>query len=260
MQHPSEMAVIADRLWLRRLHRWNGFINDILLIPMFTTIILETSLSPDSPFSALLERSNLGFCLIFFTEWLLGLLISADRRTYALSVTGIVDLISTLPFGNVFQGLRIFRLARLLRVLRVVIRARRYRGHGEKLVRVASIVSATIFAGALALHMINPEAVDRSFGTALWWSLVTVSTVGYGDYSPTTPGGRIIASILIVFGMGVAGYLAGFMASIIADPEEEDIIALCTRIDAKLDRIAQTLGVDVSDLQSPLPPPDRDGT
>ena len=230
-QPPSEMSEIADRIWMRRLYRWNGFINDVLLIPMFTTIILETSLSEDSPFNALLAHSNVGFCAIFFTEWLLG-------------------LISTLPFGNLFQGLRIFRLARLIRVLRVVIRARRYRGQGEKLLRVGSIVGVTIFAGALALHTINPEAVDYNFGTALWWSLVTVSTVGYGDYSPTSGAGRLIASVLILFGMGVAGYLAGFMASVLADSEEEDIYDICVRIDAKLDRIAEKLGVDVSDIQN----------
>ena len=234
-QPPSEMSEIADRIWMRRLYRWNGFINDVLLIPMFTTIILETSLSEDSPFNALLAHSNVGFCAIFFTEWLLGLLLETNRAAYLRSP---------------WKRLRIFRLARLIRVLRVVIRARRYRGQGEKLLRVGSIVGVTIFAGALALHTINPEAVDYNFGTALWWSLVTVSTVGYGDYSPTSGAGRLIASVLILFGMGVAGYLAGFMASVLADSEEEDIYDICVRIDAKLDRIAEKLGVDVSDIQN----------
>lgn len=236
---------------LQKLYRINSFINDILLIPMFTMIIVETSITDENPLNSLLSGSNVGFCIIFFTEWLLGLIVTDDRKAYLTNIPNGIDLISTLPFGNLFQGLRIFRLARLIRLLRVVIRARRYRGKGERLLRVASIVGATIFAGALAIQMMEPSAVGQNFGVALWWSLVTVSTVGYGDVYPTSLQGRLVASILIVFGMGVAGYLAGFMASVLADPEEEDIHDLCSRLDAKLDRIAAHLDIDVSDLQAP---------
>ncbi|MFT4978813.1 MAG: voltage-gated potassium channel [Myxococcota bacterium] len=237
---------------LHRLYRWNSFINDILLIPMFTSIIVETSITDENPLSSLLSQSNVGFCIIFFSEWLLGFLVTKDRIAYLKNIPNGIDLISTLPFGNLFQGLRIFRLARLIRLLRVVIRARRYRGKGERLLRVLSIVSATIFAGALAIQMMDAASVDHNFGIALWWSLVTVSTVGYGDYSPGTFQGRVVASVLIIFGMGVAGYLAGFMASVLADPEEESIHDLCGRIDAKLDRIAAKMDIDVSDLQAPV--------
>ena len=67
-----------------------------------------------------------------------------------------------------------------------------------------------------------------------------------------TAAGRLVASVLIIFGMGVAGYLAGFMASLLADePDEEDLHDLCRRLDAKLDRIAEHLDVDVSDLLAP---------
>ena len=239
------------RTFFEHAYRINGFINDILLIPMFTSIIIETSISDGHPLNSLLTSSNLGFCAIFFSEWLLGLITAKDRRRYLLSITNIIDLLSTLPFGNIFQGLRIFRLARLVRLMRVVLRARRYRGQGERLLRVLSVVGATIFAGALAIQMMEPSAVNSNFGVALWWSLVTVSTVGYGDISPSEPAGRLVASVLIIFGMGVAGYLAGFMASLLADDDEEDIHDLCSRLDAKLDRIAAHLNIDVSDLQAP---------
>ncbi|MEL6342310.1 MAG: ion transporter [Myxococcota bacterium] len=245
---PSADPPREEPTWLERIYRLNSFVNDILLIPMFTTIIIETSLSENSPFEGLLARSNIGFCVPFLTEWLLGLITTTDRASYLKSIEKGIDLVSSLPFGNLFQGLRIFRLARLIRVLRVVIRARRYRGAGEKILRVVSIVGATIFAGALALQTTNPEAVDRNFATALWWSLVTVSTVGYGDIYPSTTMGRVVASVLIVFGMGVAGYLAGFMASLLADPDEDDVYAIASRLEAKLDRIAEHMDIDFSDL------------
>ena len=140
----------------------------------------------------------------------------------------------------------------MIRLLRVVVRARRYKGKGEKLLRALSIVGATIFAGALALQIVEPSAVDRSFPSAIWWSLVTVSTVGYGDIAPSSMAGRAVASTLILFGMGVAGYLAGFMASVLAEPDEEDLIDVCYRLDDKLSRIAAHLEIDVSDLQRPV--------
>lgn len=244
---------VETESWLARLYRINSFVNDILLIPMFTTIIIETSLSEDNAFESLLAGSNIGFCIPFLSEWVLGLLTTNDRRNYLTSIEKGIDLVSSLPFGNLFQGLRIFRLARLIRVLRIVIRARRYRGAGEKILRVVSIVGATIFAGALALQMTEADTVSRNFGTALWWSLVTVSTVGYGDIYPTSAMGRGVASVLIVFGMGVAGYLAGFMASLLADPDEDNVYDMCVRIESKLDRLAEHMDVDFSDLNRQIP-------
>lgn len=239
---------------LKKLYRWNGFLNDIMLIPMFTGIVLETRESGASGYISadVLEASNLSFCVLFLTEWLLGFLISKKKKDYLKSPARIIDLISTLPFGDAFQTLRIFRLARLIRLLRVVIRARRYKGKGEKLLRALSIVGATVFAGAIALHTVDSQNPSlESFGDALWWSVVTVSTVGYGDITPMSGQGKLVAVALIMFGMGVAGYLAGFMASVIAEPDEEDVSDTLQRMDKKLDRIAAHLSIDVSDLQSP---------
>ena len=135
----------------------------------------------------------------------------------------------------------------------MVIRARRYKGKGEKLLRALSIVGATVFAGAIALHTVDPENPGlESFGDALWWSMVTVSTVGYGDITPQSGQGKLVAVALIMFGMGVAGYLAGFMASILAEPDEEDVADTLKRMDEKLNRIAAHLNIDVSDLQAPV--------
>ena len=65
---------------------------------------------------------------------------------------------------------------------------------------------------------------DHWFWDALWWSIVTISTVGYGDSFPVTTGGRIVAVILIFIGVGIFfGYIAGFMANLLEiDEEEED--------------------------------------
>ncbi|MGC6509726.1 MAG: potassium channel family protein [Myxococcota bacterium] len=223
-----------------RLYKVSGHINDILMFPMFATIIMESSGAGGQGLQYLLSSSNQFFCITFFIEWFLGLVSSRERKTYFFHWSNLVDLISTIPLGHLFQGLRIFRLMRLFRLLRVVVRAKRYRGKGEELLRVVAIVGATIFAGAYTIQIVEPQMVD-SFVAALWWSLVTVSTVGYGDIFPTTTAGRTVAVILILIGVGVCGYVAGFMTNILAD--EEDDSDRLDRLEDKLDILAHHLEI-----------------
>ena len=233
---------------LKRLHSRLGYLNDILMIPMFTEIILDTGMALHN--AEALEGfalSNLGFCLLFLMEWLLSLKLAEDRRAFLTDPNEIIALISCIPFNYVFQGARFFRVLRVLRVFRLAIRARRYKGRGAQLLQVSSLVGSTIFAGAMAIRIVEPEATGNIFD-ALWWSLVTVSTVGYGDITPTTGPGRVIASVLIMFGVGVVGYIAGFMTSLLTDHEEEacELAALRashTRLEADLRRLMAHVGV-----------------
>ena len=91
------------------------------------------------------------------------------------------------------------------------------------MLRVAALVGATIFAGAYSILVVEPNHSQiQSISEALWWSLVTVSTVGYGDMYPETTAGRLVAAPLIVVGVGVCGYIAGFMARVMSTDKEEE--------------------------------------
>jgi len=231
------------------LRRMVGYLNDLLLIPMFTVIILETSTRYQQQSSLeLFGLTNLGFCASFFVEWLLALYLSDDRKAFLTSGNQILNLVSCIPFGIVFQGARLFRLFRIVRVFRLAIRARRYKGRGRQLLQVLSLVGSTVFAGALAIRIVEPNAESHEhFADALWWAMVTVSTVGYGDITPETNTGRMIASVLIIFGVGVVGYVAGFMTSILdADDDEEDRAAL-DRLEANVQRIMEHLEIASAD-------------
>ncbi len=232
------MEPLFDRQAWDRLYRYIGFLNDVLLIPLFTMLVLEfTSFGVGQ--ARLFGIANLGFCASFLVEWVLGLCLSENRWHYLRRPDKVVDLVASIPFGHVFQGLRAVRCLRLARVLRLMIRSKRYRGKGARIMRMLTLVTGTVFAGALALTYVEPTAVGGLFD-AVWWSLVTVSTVGYGDILPVTGPGRVVASVLIIFGIGVFGYVAGMAATILDDDEDEAMEERLSRIEAKLDLLLQS--------------------
>jgi len=231
---------------LERAHRRLGNLNDVLMIPMFTEIILDTSMAiHDVDIIEVFALSNLVFCSLFLLEWLISLKLAEDRRAFLTDPGQIISLISCIPFNYVFQAARLFRVFRVLRVFRLATRARRFQGRGAHLLQVSSLVGSTIFAGAMAIRIVEPETFS-GFPDALWWSLVTVSTVGYGDITPATGAGRTVASILIIFGVGVVGYIAGFMTSLLSDGERSELAELQAsnaRLEADLRRLMDHVGV-----------------
>ena len=231
------MHVEVDREGWERVYRYLGFLNDVLLIPLFTMLVLELT-SLGSGQARAFGFANLGFCASFLLEWLLGLILAENRWVYFRRPDKLVDLVASVPFGHVFQGLRAVRCLRLARILRLMVRSKRYRGKGARILRMVTLVTGTVFAGALALSYVEPTAV-RGLGDAVWWSLVTVSTVGYGDILPVTTAGRVVASVLILFGIGVFGYVAGMASTILDDDEDAAMEARLDRIEGKLDKLLQ---------------------
>ena len=213
---------------------------------MFTVMVLETQTR-----TRLAEvdwaMPNLVFCAFFMSEWALGLLLVANRSEYLRDPMKIADFVSSIPFGYFFQGLRLVRLLRLMRITRVVLRARRFRGRGARAVRMIGVVGAPSFAGALALRIVEPETVE-SFYDALWWAIVTLSTVGYGDIMPQTGPGKAVAAVLIVIGIGVFGYVAGFMTSLLQDREDDETLVALDR----LHREFEALSGDIRALREQL--------
>ena len=75
----------------------------------------------------------------------------------------------------------------------------------------------------------------------MWWSTVTMATVGYGDIAPATTAGRMVAAVLMLTSIGVFSYLAGLMATAMFDPEEELVVEAVVRLEAKLDEVLARL-------------------
>ncbi|MFC3152216.1 ion transporter [Litoribrevibacter euphylliae] len=182
--------------------------------------------------------------VVFFAiEYLLRVWVAADtphekkcnsvwrkRREYILSPMGLVDLFSFLPFALIFvlpssefsdlRILKLFAMARLLKLTRystsLTILLRVYQENKQILLAALFIIMALTFVAAAGAYLFEHKAQPEVFGSipaAMWWALVTLTTVGYGDVTPITLGGKIFGSVVIVCGVGVAAMPAGIFAS-----------------------------------------------
>lgn len=142
-------------------------------------------------------------------------------RKYLGTRRGVFDLaivVLTAPwflFPGSVSGGGIVVVLRLARVARLVIASKGARQLIDRLGRVAAVAGSVMIAGAVgayyAEHPVNPEFA--TFGDSLWWSIVTLTTVGYGDIVPETTAGRIAAVMIMLTGVAVLGLLAGSLAS-----------------------------------------------
>lgn len=144
----------------------------------------------------------------FATDYVVRVFVANDRARYVR--THRLELVAALPLDLV----RPARLLRLLRPLAMLSRATK--GLRDVLgltgIRLIAAVGATVVCvGGALLPRLDP-GVAQSFSDGLWWAVVTTTTVGYGDISPTTTGGRILAATLMIAGIGMLGALTGEVA------------------------------------------------
>jgi voltage-gated potassium channel len=149
----------------------------------------------------------------------LGLLLSKKLK-YIFSPFAIVDLLAILPSYRPLRILRIFLIFRIFKLFRYsqsiklfteVLGSKKF-----ELLTLALFVSFLLFIASTAIYMFENESAGghiRHLFDALYWSVVTMSTVGYGDITPQTPGGRIVALALIIIGLGVLAFFTSIIVT-----------------------------------------------
>lgn len=174
----------------------------------------------------ILSIADTAACVLFFIDFLISLYRAENRWKY-LVTWGWFDLISSIPMVDALRWGRFARVLRVLRILRGVRSARLLftfivDHRKQSAFMAALLVSLSLIAGA-AIAILHFEAplVASNIKTpedALWWAVVTITTVGYGDRYPVSEGGRIVAGILMVSGVGLFGMFSGFLASWFVTP------------------------------------------
>ena len=168
------------------------------------------------------------FCVaVFSIEYLLRIYTAPKPLRYIASFYGIIDLLAVLPFYlNLvvdLRSLRAFRIFRLFRAFKLVrynkALQRMHIAAGlilEEMVLFLIITLITIFLSAAGIYFFENEAQPEVFSSifhSIWWAIVTLTTVGYGDVYPITIGGRIFTFFVLLVGIGIVTVPAGLMAS-----------------------------------------------
>jgi voltage-gated potassium channel len=161
---------------------------------------------------------------------------------------GLVVL--TFPIApSALHGFGVMRVVRAVRLLRLAaVTARSVHGLGgvfgrRGVIYVGATTLVVVFTGAAALATIEPDTVKGDFATSLWWAVVTSTTVGYGDVSPVTLPGRLVALTIMLTGIGLVSTLAGSVtASFVAQEENRELREIrerLERIESSLERLAR---------------------
>lgn len=158
--------------------------------------------------------------LIFFLDVLIRFIIS--KHKWAFIKENPFDIIAALPLDSLFQTARIVRLIRMVRLFSIgkkyfnpVKRVLQTNGLGKILTVSAFILIA---ATVLVTHV---EPQINTYADGLWWSIVTTTTVGYGDLSPVTKIGRLIAIVLMLIGIGIIGTLTSSLTTYFVKERKE---------------------------------------
>jgi voltage-gated potassium channel len=165
-------------------------------------------------------------CGIFLLDFFIGFGQASSKADFL--AWGWIDLVSSIPAIDVFRAGRIVRVIRILRVLRGVRLARilskhlqHHRADGAFLAVVFVSILLLLLSSVAILQVEQVQGANiRTPSDALWWAISTMTTVGYGDKYPITTVGRIIASVLMIAGVGLFGTLSGSVASWVLKPVE----------------------------------------
>lgn len=220
--------------------RSNAYELFILVLTVLSLVIMVALLLPLSHATiiALTVYDNV-ICVIFLLDFFLNLRRSRPRRDYLIGQRGWLDLLGSIPSFGSFRFTALFRLARLSRLARIarLLRGKKkadlvqdvidHRGQYAAFITLIAAMIVLTLSSVLVLQFEtrSHDANITTGGDALWWAVVTITTVGYGDTFPVTGAGRVTAFLVMLAGIGIIGALASILASILlpAPAEEEEV-------------------------------------
>ena len=202
------------------------------ILASVTVVILDSVPAVKERWHGVLYLAEWFFTLLFTAEYALRLWVVRKPLRYARSFYGVIDLLAILPtfLSLLFPAsasLTVIRALRLLRIFRVlklveysseagVLIEALLRSRRKIFVFIATLLTIVVIFGALMYVVEGPEKGFTSIPTGMYWAIVTVATVGFGDIAPTTSFGRFITSVLIVIGYSIIAVPTGIYTAELA--------------------------------------------
>jgi len=202
------------------------------IIASILIVMLDSVAAYQQRFGTLFTLAEWMFTLLFTLEYTLRLWCIGQPLKYARSFFGIVDLLSVLPTyiaiflpgGHYLLSIRILRLLRIFRILKLVkfvgeaeTLLSSLRSSGRKIiVFLLTVLSLVVIFGSIMYLVEGEENGFTSIPRSIYWAIVTMTTVGYGDISPKTDLGQALASIIMILGYGIIAIPTGIVTAELA--------------------------------------------
>lgn len=211
-----------------------------LILASAVSFVLETESAFDD-YKFYLDVLDWTFLVLFTAEYILRIYSAPDRSAFIFSFFGLVDLLSILPalvlipgLGSV-PGFRVLRVLRFLRVFRI-FKATRFILAVDRMIDALAEVkreilaliilsSMLVYLAACGIHYFEKDIQPDKFGSipdAMWWAIVTLTTIGYGDVFPVTAGGKIFTAFVSLVGVGLIAIPSGLLASVLIKARVEE--------------------------------------
>lgn len=204
----------------------------LIILASIVIVMLDSIDSIHQNYADLLAYIEWGFTIIFATEYILRLYCSPKPLRYAFSFYGLVDLLAIVPgilalYYSDAQYLLIIRVIRMLRIFRVLklspyLKQAHYlldalRGSKQKiLVFLLGVCTLVTVFGTLMYVIEGPEHGFTSIPKSIYWAIVTLTTVGYGDIVPTTALGQVISALVMITGYSIIAVPTGIFTAELA--------------------------------------------
>lgn len=218
-----------------------GKVFDVVLLVLILLSVLVVSLESieelNEKYLPLFRFLEWGFTIIFTVEYVLRIYSTPRPLKYMTSFFGIVDLLAILPtyLSVIFFGSHYLSVVRVLRLLRIarIFKMTRFINEGNVLSKAlrASVNKILVFLGVVLLivvivgslmYLIEGEASGfTSIPKSIYWTIVTLTTVGYGDIAPVTPLGQMLASFIMIMGYGIIAVPTGIVSVEMAKSDRE---------------------------------------
>lgn len=248
MKHPQHKHVVQG--WRRRLHEiifeadtTAGKTFDVLLLITIVMSIIVVML--DSVESIRMQHGQLlinlewGFTILFTIEYILRITCVGNPWLYMKSFYGIIDLLAIIPtylsllipasrYLLVIRALRMLRIFRVLKVVQYVnassLLVTALQASRQKIiVFLFAILNIVIIMGSLIYLIEGPENGFTSIPLSIYWCIVTLTTVGYGDISPQTGIGQVIAAFIMIMGYGIIAVPTGIVSAEMVRTREQTV-------------------------------------
>ncbi|MDF1766184.1 MAG: ion transporter [Gammaproteobacteria bacterium] len=209
--------------------RWFDLVLIILILSSVAAVLADSVASVHTDYGELLYRLEWAFTLVFTFEYALRIYSTTRKRAYIFSFYGIIDLFSILPtyLAFLFPAAAYLLVIRILRVLRIfrILKLFRYIGEANLLyaallqarrkifVFLFSVLILIVIFGALMFVIEGPANGFNNIPVSIYWAIVTITTVGYGDIAPQTSLGQFVAAFAMICGYAIIAVPTGIIGA-----------------------------------------------